>query len=483
MSILLFNYSVIITDKFIKIMFQINIDYIGVVKTTLDGHVLFTNEPIKNDYQNLLSKLKAMVSNSNMTVLNMQNLFNSELRGTPKYINYCYPYHYCSRDIEGAKFPFSYTYHEYQKKISSSNNKDMLSINLKKDYEKAAIRYIQALCYYRTLNELKFDNNNKVFSTENIGWTQYEYNINSDIKFKLSTNFGYGNSAYFFVNLTYKGIDILPYSMMVCYYYANMIDFVRYTRMYAAQRNSWNIALNFIAKTANEAIVDPSDFIRNWIINELKMMIVGLQRFAENPSYAFYELLKPKNTENFVAIRNINGSEEKDYNIYPSEIMIAKQAEKITGALSFLTNLQSLSEIFPQVSHYIQMIKDLNLKLLPSFIRKIEVINKEVVKSQTELKHLEAEFKTLYQYCEPHDAIILMIKNEKELKSDKCVSMEKIRNEYCMEHLDYKINFEKMNQINLDIEKRNSDIWNRKRFISELKSYVDKIRETLHLSA
>ena len=53
-------------------MNRVNVDYIGVVRTVKDGNVVFTKVPITNEYQELLGTLKDMVSNRNMTVLDMQ---------------------------------------------------------------------------------------------------------------------------------------------------------------------------------------------------------------------------------------------------------------------------------------------------------------------------------------------------------------------------------------------------------------------------
>ena len=461
----------------------INVDYIGVVKTTKEGRVIFKKETINKEYQELLGQLKDMVSNPNITVLDMQTHFNSEIRNAPRGYNYCYPYTYSSSYVNGALYPAGYTFEKYQEKILESNNKCATDAALKRKYEQKAIRYIQALCYHKELQHQKLDDNNRMFSTDNIGWTSYEYNINSDIQFQLSTNFGYGMSSYFIVNLTYKGIDILPYSMAVSYYYANMLDIVRYTRMYETKRDSWNIAFDFVTKTSNEAITNPSAFVQKWIINEIQMMMAGLKRFAEHPSVAFKGLLSVKKIDGLITVRNINDFENCDYKIYPHEMEIAKQAEKISGALKFLTNLESLSEILPEVSGYIQSIKDLNVNMLPSFIKKIDDINKEIESRQSLVERLEEKLEELIQFCKPHSDNIIKLKKVREEETGKYVSEDEIREEYYKLHMDYKIKFEKKKEVQEDIDKRKNDIWKRNYFISEIQSCVDKIRETLQLSA
>lgn len=458
---------------------RINVDYIGVVKTTTSGYVVFTKMPITNEYMELVRMLEDMVSNPNMSVLDMQGHFNREFRCCQRGYNYCYPYSYSSSYIGGAAYPHSYTFQEYQQKLRNCDDK-----GLKAKYKDEAIRYIQALCYDRELQRLKQDDSNRMFSSENIGWTSYEYEINSDIQFQLKTNFGYGMSSYFIVNLTYKGIDILPYSSIVTYYYANMADIIRCTRMYETEHDSWNIALDFVAKTTNEAVSNPSSFVRNWVMNEIRMMMAGLKRFAENPSTAFSEVMyDEKKIGGLISVRNISQSEKEIYKIYPREMEVAKQAEKISGALDLLTNLESLTDIFPEVSHDIQAIKDLNNGLLPSFIGKIEEIGDEIEKRQSVVTHLEEEIETLEQFCKPHNDLIIKIKKEKEAETSKYVSEDEVRKEYSNEHYDYKEKYERLKKMQVEVITRKTDIWNRKNFKLQIESCVDKIKTKLRISA
>ena len=464
-------------------MDRVNVDYIGVVRKSADNRFDYIKVPIENEHKELLGILKDMIANPNMTVLDMQGHFNQVFRNTPAGYNYCYPYSYLSSYIYGAHYPTSYTYQEYQDKLQECNDRESRTKSLKEKFEKESRRYIQALCYNKKIEHLKQDDRNKMFSSENIGWTNYEYEINSDIQFRLKTNFGYGMSSYFLVNLTYKGIDILPYSTMVTYYYANMADIIRYTRLYDPQPDSWNIALDFVTRTTNEAIANPSAFAHHWIMNEIQMLMTGLKRFAENRSAAFNSILCKKEIGGLIMVRNINQSEEKQYKIYPYETELAKQAEKITGALDILTNLESLSEIFPEISHSIQTIKDLNIDLLPSFIRGIEEIGNEIERRQSVVIGLEKELELLEQFCKPHDDLIQKLKKEKEAQTGKSVFSHQIREEYYKEHMDYKEKYDKLQELQCVIRRKKDDIWNRKRFVMQIESCVDKIRITLQLSA
>lgn len=271
--------------------------------------------------------------------------------------------------------------------------------------------------------------------------------------------------------------------MMVSYYYANMADIIRYTRMYDPKPDSWNIALDFVARTTNEAATDTSSFVRKWITNEIQMMMAGLKRFAQNPSMAFSILKLKKQIDGLITIRNINQSEEAKYKVYPHEMEIAKQAEKISGALDFLSNLEALSDLFPEVAQDIQMIKDLNIGLLPSFIRKIEEIGAEVERRQIETTQLEDEIETLERFCKPHNDAIMELKKEKENETGKYVPEYEVREKYCKEHHDYKQKYDKLNELQNKVREKKDDIWNRKNFVMQIESCVNKIRTTLQLSA
>ena len=47
-----------------------------------------------------------------------------------------------------------------------------------------------------------------MYSTDQIGWKDFEYKVNEDITAYIKTNFGYGVASYFFCNLKYKDIKI-----------------------------------------------------------------------------------------------------------------------------------------------------------------------------------------------------------------------------------------------------------------------------------
>ena len=106
-------------------------------------------------------------------------------------------------------------------------------------------RFIFAHRYTEKLRDIKKESDVKMWSTDQIGWKEFEYVVNDDITVYIKSNFGYGSASYFFCNLKYKDINILPYTAIIKYYYVEMIDFVRFTRRYNTERSSWAQVFDF----------------------------------------------------------------------------------------------------------------------------------------------------------------------------------------------------------------------------------------------
>ena len=105
-----------------------------------------------------------------------------------------------------------------------------------------------------------------MYSTDTLGWSDFTYKVTDDVTITIGTNFGYGQSSYFHLGLCYKGIDVLPYSFVTKYYYANMADIIRYTRLYEVKHDSWNVAFEFVERMANLATANPDAFIEETIV-------------------------------------------------------------------------------------------------------------------------------------------------------------------------------------------------------------------------
>jgi hypothetical protein len=320
-----------------------------------------------------------------------------------------------------------------------------------------------------------------MFSLESTGWNAHYYPINQDITIEVCSNFGYGRSSYFYVNFKYKGIDILPYSDLVRYYKANMIDFIRYTRQYCPERDNWDLALNFVVETANYAIKDESAFVSKWIFNEIEEMMAGLELIAKNPQGVYSKLSSQEiNIFGLVNVRNITSTEKKNYLIFPTETVIAIQAEKITGALQFMENIASLKEVYPKAEEVINRIKQINTELYPRFKEAITRIEDKITLKQNQVDILTEEENKLVEICKPYEDKISKIyeKADKEAKAkdpDAYVSMSEIKQDFINNNNDYKIILEKIDSIRNEISPIESMISGLKDFIDQLNDCVKNI--------
>ena len=468
-----------------------NKNYIGVVTRTENGNLGIKKVDISKEHTDLLAKLHDMCANPNRTVLDMQGEFARTF--TKKEFFYlCLPYEYSSSYINGINYPKCLTTDEYQATLESKRDDIRKNCGQRSDEQietqvleyKAALkrsfyyecaRYIDGYNFCKTSSLIKAQSSTIMLSTEDIGWTSYEYKVNDDIVISIHTNFGYGGSSYFFLNLKYKGIDILPYSSIVKYYKANIIELRRHTRQYSMIRDSWNEAFGFVVESANSAMNSPELFIREWIVNELAEMMSGLRYIAQHSSEAIDRFIgnKNDNIQNGFCynVRNIWESEIQDYGVYKNEMDLTFKAEKITGALLLLEKLQPLTEISPVIQCSIDEIKQLNRSLSPELNSQIRRIQKEVGLHKQQLVALEAELASLEIKAAPHNKCITELQEGKSL-SEK----NEIRKRYMMENQEYDSLCSDIVNVNEKIKDVKTRISKREGFVHCLEECVERIQ-------
>ena len=272
-------------------------DHINIIREN-DGRVRFESVVIPKDIE-LLAELEAMVDNPNRTVIDMQNrmalFFNVNNRRS---YNYIYPYSYASSYVDGVSYPQSMTLDEYHNMIAKievdlkerNYSSDVYTEKLsgairdkKSRYMTAARRYVNAYSYYNQITSFLSDASVKMYSTETIGWSSFSFDISDDVKINVRSNFGYGWSSYFFVNLTYKGIEIHPYSYWIKYYNADKESLMRYTRNYETDSKSWESAFKFVEDVTNKAKNNEGAFVKEFILNEVDELMRGLRTIMKMP--------------------------------------------------------------------------------------------------------------------------------------------------------------------------------------------------------
>lgn len=469
----------------------INRHYIGVVRE-VDDYLIYEKVDIPQE-DILIGKIEAMKKNENRTLLDIQDVFTAsypEESFENKYYDYLYPRNYHSAYVNGVKYPIILTREKYKEKITkreawyrseeflTSYYEEKIDFKLLKmksseeDYNekieelvKEAIwkykndlregfccqYFIFAHNYNTKLREIENEENVKMFSTDQIGWKEFRYKVNSDITIYIKTNFGYGSASYFFCNLKYKGINILPYTWIVKYYYVEMMDFVRYTRMYRPSRTSWNDVFEFVVHTANMAKHEPEIFIKEWIVNEIEEMMKGVRLILSCPEKELKVFLDVNRKTNLYEvnevagyvfkdiIRNCNNRDMEEYRAMPNEKVIAFKAEKVTGCLLLLDNLRKLNEITPAIIPYIVEIEKMNIELQPEIERYIGSISVDIDKLLVKWKKTLKTLDSLKEILKSHKQEIVRFRkeiNKERDEQDKC-SKKDAEQAYEKEHPEY----------------------------------------------
>lgn len=495
----------------------VNVDFIGVVSLTDSGFLEYKRLPITKLFEEEMQVLESMSNNENRTVLDLQDYFQRFFpkKYSPQVYDYCAPHGYNSSFINRAQYPKIYTYDEYKSKLQEAEDRKIqsflsdcdvkhvsdLSISQKTDLEsqiskvreieknrlrvdfaRSASRYVDAHRYYSDLKKVKADDNNKMYSTENVGWTTFEYPISKDVLFFMKSNFGYGRSSYHFINLSYKGIDILPYSALVKYYYVSMGEFYRYTRQYRPTHENWEIALDFVVETANLAIRDEKEFVTKWIANEIQEMIDGLKIISEQPKKSLKEILdNPKDTDKFLFIRNAYDSDKQEYEAFPEELSTIYKAEKLSAALCLLEKLQVLAPIHSIAQDAINKIKELNITFYPHLKEHIALIEKEIQRRQNILEPKIEERDRLKAKGKHHfDKMAELIEEERK---KGYYNSAVIRARYLSTHPDFKELYEDLEKRDEEIQKDEYQISIRKNFVQRLDDCKNMMARELELAA
>lgn len=504
-----------------------NIHYIGVIEEA-DSRVVFKKYQIDLP-RALLDALNTIRNDDeNGCLLAMQTEMTrhySEDERKLFFSDYLAPRDYTSSYVDPTQFPRIWTQAEYdaeeekarnetteayEKEVKDrlENNRPPLSeslderirgrlkrlrIDLRNDYYSVALGFICSHSYREThrKHQLKARPEVKMFTTDTIGWTKFIYPINKDITIRFDSNFGYGRRVgYFQLGVSYKGIEIFPYSSYVRYYYANWRTLLRHTRSYAVERRSWDYALEFVEKHANLALEDPEKFLNEFIIGEVRKMTDGLVGIMAMTQERFAEEMNPDNAKRprYLGVSVPTQWDVQCYSVYPREMLMAYKAEKITGALAFLGNIKSLSGTITQVSQYFEKIITLVNQVLPEIKSNVAAIAADVKGLEEEKAPLVKELDPLEKEIAKMDAEIsdLLAKSDdvhKEAKEsiwDKSRRHGKIRDAYISAHPLYKRFTTRRSELKMEIRRIDKDIEGRLEFSKRLcacQSVAEKAEE------
>lgn len=284
---------------------------------------------LKFKYQDQLDELKRMADNDNRSVLDMQDYVKgSSLRRLSLDFDFCsclsdsYQWIPCLQSISFADYRAKIE--EYDKKGDKQGKESYAREERQRYYNRIAYRILPAMLEDLS-NDLHKDNTVLAYSHRRVGWASPAFNLNDDIRVVYLTNFGYGSASYFFLQIYYKGIGILLYSHWVHYRKASSSEIIRYTRRYHLDNEEWLKTMSFTADVYNDAVDNPESFVQKNILNEVEEMVSGLEMINKANRYCVQESFFNSNS---IIIEGDN--------------LIRFKGEKISGALDFLDQLQTL---------------------------------------------------------------------------------------------------------------------------------------------
>ncbi len=423
---------------------------------------------LKSPYQECLDELKRMADNNNRTVIELQDYVKgSSLNRFTSDFDFCSflsdPYQWipCLPEISFA---------DYQLKIEGFDKQNDMS---GKD------RYMREarLNYYRriknrdlpaTLENLYYtlgkDPSVLAYSHRRVGWASPEFKLNDDIKVAFLTNFGYGRASYFFLQIHYKDIGILPYSEWVHYRKASTYEIIRYTRRFHLENNEWIKAMSFTADVYNTSVENPVSFIQKNILNEVEEMVSGLETILKTTGY--------KVLENYFYPGNgvvITGDE-----------LTLFKGEKISGALDFLDQLQKLVAITNNVNSYIRRIMQCNLSVSVDLEKAIAAKKTKLEELLSQIEKEKPIWETMNEKNDEYDRMreemYNLIKEEESYQNESYSVISNERNtRFAKEHPEYDA-FKK--EYDAEYDKYHSLCSSRdeaEKFVELLLSYLDKI--------
>ena len=462
-------------------MGNVNEDYaLGIVQ--INNRLEIVREELPSS-SFLLSELREMIKNDNKTVMDMQNHYNLCIKTIDKYFNYILPYDYTSSYVYGISEP-NISFADYQKllneRISQVNagnyeeKKNRANRAIKEARYSNYSRFLRCYNFYLACNKIKEKYDWKMISSESIGWTGYEYPIDQDFVVHVSSNFGYGYASYFHLIVIYKDIIIAPYSYLIKYYKANMVQICNCTRAYTVVRDNWEEAFEFVRDFVNHGKENPASFAKKYIMKEVNDLVSGLVRIMQSPESEVQQKINDmevysKEYRSLTFIYHMPNEDKQYFEINREEFGVVYKSEKISCGLDVLNSLKSVSSILPEVEASIEQIKNLNYLLVPEITtlsntisQEIEIFNSKIEQFDDQLGKLEKDKKPYYDQC---------IAEWKTVQKEKpYLSFFMFETKFSERYPLYK----DLNQKSIEIKNQKDDVENRKRNRLIIKERLDK---------
>lgn len=375
-------------------------------------------------HEEIRKELQRMKSDNSVSIKSLVEYFRRVVRYYGP-LNYCNPYEYYESYIQGDIIDLYLQGNEFSDN-SSAKNSFLFEVE----------RWFDAYNYYQTIDEIIKNNNIKVWSTDKIGWSTFDYDVHEDLKVYISTNFGYGNSSYFLLSLRYKGLMIYPYTYIVDYYHVAVAEFKKCTMPYKVKRESWMDLLSYLVDASNLMQENPDKFVEKYIYKEIENTVADLTKIVSDYLNGidvityWYKvsmttkimdgvMVTIKKSDAILSAWDMTDSDKKDYEAYPKEMDLVIVAEKITNAMAIFDDIETYIEVYDKA-------KTIKPKLITLYERILPKIKDQIILLSEELDRLSIKLNKLYkEYNELNEK-----KNDLNEKIQKFEKYQIIREEY-----------------------------------------------------
>lgn len=250
---------------------KINIEYLCILKHKYNSKDIFIDfEKINNPHLSKIEEIKRLCENK-----------SSQLKDIAKYLSNINDindlngyHHYCIRldaSFEGFTVNIQETINSIAEKQHELDKKKTEDEDF--DYENAMEKFKEGLKNKITLwynsNSLKLaykkleqDKSVIIYSHRIPGWTKPAYQIHPDFSFQLKSNFGYGTVSYFYTKLTFKGLEIVPFTDWINYSNARIFEIISYSSNHHLNNEKWHEAINFVLNAYNLFLESELKFIK-----------------------------------------------------------------------------------------------------------------------------------------------------------------------------------------------------------------------------
>lgn len=364
---------------------HLNISHIAVLRKSFnDSNLRIEYEeidiPVSEKTDNLFQLLKQdFIPDEELILLLKSNLEELKSKVTLNYcpkINESYQGIYLKQEtikkIENLTDPISGRKKEYIKNIVKDflqNKKDGKTFN-------------------KSLKKVK-DLKPKMYSHRFYGWHSEYFEINNDFNVRIESNFGFGSAGYFYTILIFKGIHIVPYSEFVDYKFAQVHEIIRYSKKHYLIDEEWIRSFNYIIEATSSYYNNQEDFVQKYIIDECEKLVNGIEWIQNESIFTFKEdkVIRNKSDSSVIKFEKELRQEK-----YSGRRLKLYRAEKTTGALNFINNINNCKELF-DISSIVKRIEILNHNIEPMLVAE----NNNII---LELKHAEEEYDILIKKLE-----------------------------------------------------------------------------------